>query len=92
VAAVVGNTDLKMQAEILTYSRSRGVFAGVALDAPLSGRITKATRRCMGQRTNEQSRGETKATEAGTELAADLTSIQRERIEASRLPARRPKF
>jgi SH3 domain-containing YSC84-like protein 1 len=25
-------TDLKMQAEILTYSRSRGVFAGVALD------------------------------------------------------------
>src|ERR1700674_1171161 len=26
------DTDLKMQAEILTYSRSRGVFAGVALD------------------------------------------------------------
>src|SRR6266446_5754626 len=26
------NTDLKMQAEILTYSRSRGVFAGIALD------------------------------------------------------------
>jgi lipid-binding SYLF domain-containing protein len=26
------NTDAKMQAEILTYSRSRGVFAGVALD------------------------------------------------------------
>jgi lipid-binding SYLF domain-containing protein len=26
------NTDAKMRAEILTYSRSRGVFAGVALD------------------------------------------------------------
>ncbi len=26
------NTDAKMQAEILTYSRSRGAFAGVALD------------------------------------------------------------
>src|SRR6266852_4919267 len=26
------NTDAKMQAEILTYSRSRGVFAGIALD------------------------------------------------------------
>jgi len=26
------NTDAKMQAEILTYSRSRGVFAGLALD------------------------------------------------------------
>ena len=26
------NTDAKMQAEILTYSRSRGAFAGIALD------------------------------------------------------------
>jgi lipid-binding SYLF domain-containing protein len=26
------DTDLKLHAEILTYSRSRGVFAGVALD------------------------------------------------------------
>src|ERR1700681_4930274 len=26
------DTDLKLQAEILTYSRARGVFAGVALD------------------------------------------------------------
>jgi lipid-binding SYLF domain-containing protein len=26
------NTDAKMQAEILTYSRARGVFAGIALD------------------------------------------------------------
>src|SRR5712671_1384305 len=26
------DTDAKMQAEILTYSRSRGVFAGIALD------------------------------------------------------------
>jgi lipid-binding SYLF domain-containing protein len=26
------DTDLKMQAEILTYSRSRGVFAGIALN------------------------------------------------------------
>src|SRR5947208_2763251 len=26
------DTDLKLQAEILTYSRSRGVFAGIALN------------------------------------------------------------
>src|SRR5207244_12118470 len=26
------DTDLKMQAEILTYSRARGVFAGIALN------------------------------------------------------------
>ena len=30
--ATLDEVDLKLQAEILTYSRSRGVFAGVALD------------------------------------------------------------
>jgi len=69
------NTDLKMQAEILTYSRSRGVFAGVALDgATLRPDNETNTEMYGGQRTNEQILGgETKATEAGTELAADLT-------------------
>ena len=69
------NTDLKMQAEILTYSRSRGVFAGVALDgATLRPDNESNTEMYGGQRTNEQILGgETKATEAGTELAADLT-------------------
>ena len=31
-------TDLKMRAEILTYSRSRGIFAGISLD----GAVVKA--------------------------------------------------
>jgi lipid-binding SYLF domain-containing protein len=30
--STAADTDLKMQAEILTYSRSRGVFAGIALN------------------------------------------------------------
>jgi lipid-binding SYLF domain-containing protein len=30
--SAAADTDLKMQAEILTYSRSRGVFAGIALN------------------------------------------------------------
>ena len=67
-------TDLKMQAEILTYSRSRGVFAGVALDgATLRPDNETNTEMYGGRRTNKQIlRGGTKATEAGTELAANL--------------------
>jgi lipid-binding SYLF domain-containing protein len=69
------NTDLKMQAEILTYSRSRGVFAGIALDgATLRPDNETNTEMYGGRRTNKQIlRGGTKATEAGTELAADLS-------------------
>jgi lipid-binding SYLF domain-containing protein len=69
------DTDAKMQAEILTYSRSRGVFAGVALDgATLRPDNETNTEMYGGRRTNKQIlRGGTKATEAGTELAADLT-------------------
>jgi SH3 domain-containing YSC84-like protein 1 len=67
-------TDLKLQAEILTYSRSRGVFAGVALDgATLRPDNETNAEMYGGRRTNKQIlRGGEKATEAGTELAADL--------------------
>jgi lipid-binding SYLF domain-containing protein len=68
------DTDVKMQAEILTYSRSRGIFAGVALDgATLRPDHETNAEMYGGRRTNKQIlRGGTKATEAGTELAADL--------------------
>src|SRR6266849_605347 len=68
------DTDLKLQAEILTYSRSRGVFAGVALDgATLRPDNETNTEMYGGHRTNKQIlRGGAKATEAGTQLAADL--------------------
>jgi lipid-binding SYLF domain-containing protein len=68
------DTDAKMQAEILTYSRSRGVFAGVALDgATLHPDNETNTEMYGGRRTNKQIlRGSTRATEAGIQLAADL--------------------
>jgi len=69
------DTDAKLQAEILTYSRTRGVFAGIALDgATLRPDNDTNTEMYGGRLTNKQIlRGETKATEAGTELAADLS-------------------
>lgn len=68
------DTDFKMQAEILTYSRSRGVFAGIALDgATLRPDQESNVEMYGGQLTNEQIlTGDTKATVAGAELAADL--------------------
>jgi lipid-binding SYLF domain-containing protein len=68
------DTDLKLQAEILTYSRARGVFAGVALDgATLRPDNETNTEMYGGRRTNKQIlRGGAKATDAGTQLAADL--------------------
>jgi lipid-binding SYLF domain-containing protein len=68
------DTDLKLHAEILTYSRARGVFAGVALDgATLRPDNETNTEMYGGRRTNKQIlRGGAKATEAGTQLAADL--------------------
>jgi lipid-binding SYLF domain-containing protein len=69
------NTDAKMQAEILTYSRSRGVFAGIALDGATLRPDGESNAELYGSKlTNRQIlRGATKATVAGTELAADLT-------------------
>ena len=38
------DTDLWMRAEILSYSRSRGLFAGVSLEGPPCAQTTKQTR------------------------------------------------
>src|SRR5882724_9046792 len=58
------NTDAKMQAEILTYSRARGVFAGIALDgATLRPDHESNAELYGGKLTNRQIlRGATKAT------------------------------
>jgi lipid-binding SYLF domain-containing protein len=68
-------TDLKFQAEILTYSRSRGVFAGIALDGatlrPDKGSNAELYR---NNRTNTQIvMGNTTAPDSASELRADLT-------------------
>jgi lipid-binding SYLF domain-containing protein len=69
------DTDLKMQAEILTYSRARGVFAGIALNGATLRPDQEANAELYGARlTNRQIlRGNAATTAGGTELAADLT-------------------
>lgn len=68
------DTDAQMQAEILTYSRSRGVFAGIALDgATLRPDTATNTELYHSGLTNKQIvTGHTRATEAGSKLMADL--------------------
>ena len=63
-----------MHAEILTYSRSRGVFAGVALEGATL-RPDESTNKELyhSDLTNKQIvTGRTKATVAGYKLTADL--------------------
>src|SRR5690242_3486673 len=69
------DTDLKMQAEILTYSRARGVFAGIALNGATLRPDQESNAELYGGRlTNRQIlRGKTTSTSEGTELASDLT-------------------
>jgi lipid-binding SYLF domain-containing protein len=44
-----GNTDWKMRAEVLTYSRARGVFAGVSLNGALVKQDKGSTREFYGR-------------------------------------------
>jgi lipid-binding SYLF domain-containing protein len=43
-------TDLKLNAEIYTYSKSKGLFAGVSLEAPTSPRTRSGTRSTTAKR------------------------------------------
>lgn len=43
-----GNTDWKMRAEVLTYSRARGVFAGVSLNGAVVKQDKSSTREFYG--------------------------------------------
>jgi lipid-binding SYLF domain-containing protein len=45
-----GATDLQMRAEILTYSRSRGLFAGVSLDGQVVKQDNDANQRLYGRK------------------------------------------
>ncbi|MGD0695941.1 MAG: lipid-binding SYLF domain-containing protein [Terriglobia bacterium] len=48
--AAEGATDLQLQAEILTYSRSRGLFAGVSLDGQIVKQDNDANQRLYGRK------------------------------------------
>src|SRR5207244_2533609 len=71
------DTDLKMQAEILTYSRSRGVFAGIALDgATLRPDQESNEEMYVGHLTNEQIlTGEPRATVAGAGTGGGVEQV-----------------
>ena len=43
-----GNTDWKMRAQVLTYSRARGVFAGVSLNGAVMKQDKDSTREFYG--------------------------------------------
>lgn len=43
------DTDWKMRAQVLTYSRARGVFAGISLKGSVIGKDTDATRAFYGR-------------------------------------------
>ena len=45
-----GATDLQMRAEMLTYSRSRGLFAGVSLDGQVVKQDNNANERLYGRK------------------------------------------
>ena len=49
-----GSTDLQMRAEILTYSRSRGIFAGVSLDGQILKQDGDANEKLYGHKVPPQ--------------------------------------
>jgi lipid-binding SYLF domain-containing protein len=69
------DTDLKLTAEILTYSRSRGVFAGISLQgATLRPDKESNAELYHNKRSNQQIvMGKTTPPEAAAVLRADLT-------------------
>jgi lipid-binding SYLF domain-containing protein len=45
-----GATDIQLQAEILTYSRSRGLFAGLSLEGQIVKQDNEANQRLYGRK------------------------------------------
>lgn len=68
------DTDAKLQAEILSYSRSRGAFAGVSLEGATLRPDEDSNAELYGTKlTNEQIvMGKTKVPPAGSKLVAEL--------------------
>jgi lipid-binding SYLF domain-containing protein len=77
------DTDLKMHAEILTYSRSRGVFAGISLDgATLRPDDDSNAELYHPKRTNQEIvMGNTQAPAAASQLRAELNRYSAQKEE-----------
>ena len=68
-------TDAQMRAEILTYSRSRGVFAGVSLDGATMRPDDDANKNIYGSQMENRNilNGKVEPPEGAEELLATLT-------------------
>jgi lipid-binding SYLF domain-containing protein len=74
------DTDAKMQAEILTYSRSRGVFAGVALDGATLRPDEESNRELYGHSASSNKEivmGNTTTPAEASALMAELNKLSR---------------
>ncbi|HUA13734.1 MAG TPA: lipid-binding SYLF domain-containing protein [Verrucomicrobiae bacterium] len=78
-----GNTDWKMRAQVLTYSRARGVFAGVSLNGAVVKQDKDATREFFGHMVTSKAalKGEVEAPAAASPF---LTSLAKWAQEAAK--------
>ena len=77
------STDEKLKAEILSYSRARGLFAGVALDGTRLAIDNKSNQRVYGEGNTARAIFEGRA---GT--GSDATVAFRDKLEESTVPQR----
>jgi lipid-binding SYLF domain-containing protein len=73
-----GATDLQLHAEILTYSRSRGAFAGVSLDGQMFKQDDASNEKLYGRKVDPEDilfKGAVPAPAAAAPLNAALTQI-----------------
>jgi lipid-binding SYLF domain-containing protein len=80
--AAGASTDAAMRAEILTYSRSRGLFAGLSLEGSTLRPDSGANESLYGKKVAvaEIVRGSVRTTEAGRSLGALLDRASPENI------------
>jgi len=73
------DTDASMHAEILSYSRTRGAFAGIALDGTVITTDQSENRKLYGHEVNNRAivRGEVRPPEAGDPIASVLDQYSR---------------
>jgi lipid-binding SYLF domain-containing protein len=75
-----GNTDWKMRAEVLTYSRARGAFAGVTLNGAVIKQDKDSTREFYGHMVTFPAslKGEIDAPEAANAFLSTLAKWAQE--------------
>jgi SH3 domain-containing YSC84-like protein 1 len=75
-----GNTDWKMRAEVLTYSRARGIFAGVSLNGAVIKQDKDSTREFYGHMVtfNASLKGDVEAPAAANPFLTELAKWAQE--------------